>query len=81
MIPSYKYLDLIEFEQYFPHGANLTANGATDDLATCFPSFTDIKTKWNYLTYYNTFASPRLGKWNKPKYPVKTFTVSLFTNF
>eukprot|EP01105_Mastigella_eilhardi_P003959 TRINITY_DN1521_c0_g1_i3.p1 TRINITY_DN1521_c0_g1~~TRINITY_DN1521_c0_g1_i3.p1 ORF type:complete len:580 (-),score=103.46 TRINITY_DN1521_c0_g1_i3:733-2472(-) len=58
---------VLVFEQFFPNGANGTANKASsDDLASCFPSFTDKKTAFNYLTFQGSFAIPHTGRWNLP---------------
>ncbi|KAH3722992.1 6 carbohydrate binding protein [Pelomyxa schiedti] len=65
---SYTSANVAIFEQYFPIGANNTSAGSTFELASCFPSFTDTVTNFNYLTFQRKFARPHIGKWDNPQF-------------
>jgi len=58
---------VIVFEQFFPAGLNLTATGDNTDVITAFPSFsTKTPSPLNYLTYYDKFAVPQIGRFSQP---------------
>ncbi|KAH3742798.1 Non-lysosomal glucosylceramidase [Pelomyxa schiedti] len=67
---TYDDIDVIVFDQSFPDGAKNTGVGNNLDLATCFPSFSDSQTGFNFLTYNGTGAFPYTGKWDEyTKFP------------
>jgi len=54
---------ILIFSQYFLQELQNTSVGSNTEVVSSFPTFKIEPSNFHYYSYYNTFATPQIGKW------------------